>query len=673
MIRFVVSSDNTVYKSVDGVLLSKDGLVLLQYPSGKAGPYTVPAGVTTIYLGAFNWSAKLTSVTIPDSVTSIDLPVFNGCSGLTSIEVDPGNAMYGSIGGVLFDRSGEELIRCPAGMVGEYTVPTGVTTIGLFAFKGCARLTSVTIADTVSYIDDDSFYGCTGLRSVTIPDSVEAIGNKAFEGCTALDSVTLPSGIDSIWSDTFRGCVGLTSVTLPYGLKDIGSNAFRGCVGLTSLTLPDTLTAIRNSAFAECTGLSFVTLPNGTVSVESYAFMGCTGLEWVTIPATVDTIGMGAFYGCEGLLEFIVSPANGSYKDIDGVLYTTDGGTLVQYPSARFGTYSVYNGVSTIGYGAFASCSGLTWITLPDSVTAIEYSAFKNCVRLPYLALPEGLTDIGDEAFSGCVGITSVKLPCAVTDIGYEAFYGCTSLTGFDVCPYNQQYKDIDGVLFSKDGSQLIQYPCGREGPYTVPKTVLNIVDGAFDHCVGLTRITVHGSVEIGSYLMFIGCSSLTEIVVGDGFSDGKVVSSDGALYSGDSTVLYRCPEGRTGYFFLPNSVERITYNAFAHSSLSWIVVHEGDRIQVDPGAFTGCNPDLEFVSGKIGFRLEVYRDAEMTQMVTGVNLSHGDVGTLYLKWVEIDPEVSGAETNMIPVISGVLGLLVLTGAMMILFIRRKG
>ena len=138
-------------------------------------------GVTSIGDRAFGGCSSLTSITIPDSVTSIRGSAFRGCRSLTNINVDKANKSYKSIDSVLFTKDGKTLIVYPAGNAGTmYTIPSGVTSIGDYAFWDCRSLTSTEIPNSVTSIGDFAFTGCTNLTSIEIPSSVTSIGDSAF-------------------------------------------------------------------------------------------------------------------------------------------------------------------------------------------------------------------------------------------------------------------------------------------------------------------------------------------------------------------------------------------------------------------------------------------------------------------------------------------------------------
>ncbi|WP_235324230.1 leucine-rich repeat protein [Anaeromassilibacillus senegalensis] len=163
----------------------------------------------------------------------------------------------------------------------------------------------------------------------------------------------------------------------------------------------------------------------------------------------------------------------------------------MQYPAGKGeSVYHISSGVTSIGDGAFVGCNSLTSITIPNSVTSIGGWAFADCERLTSITIPSSVTSIGDLVFSYCYSLTNISV-----DAG------------------NPNYKSIDGVLFDKNGSTLIQYPAGKdEAVYHIPSGVTSIGDWAFYFCESLTSITIPSSVtSIGSGV-FCGCYVLTRL-----------------------------------------------------------------------------------------------------------------------------------------------------------------
>ena len=265
--------------------------------------------VTSIGESAFSSCKGLTSVTIPNSVTSIGTLAFGYCSGLTEINVDENNTAYSSIDGVVFNKSQTELVCYPGGKQGAYTIPNSVTSIGSKAFSGCSGLTSVTINSNAiaskTYTESYSMKDIFGeqVNQYVLGDSVKSIGVYAFRDCTGLTSVTIGNSVTSIGSSAFEKCTGLTSIEIPNSVTSIRSEAFYYCTGLTSVTIGNSVTSIGYKAFYNCTGLTSIEIPNSVTSIGSEAFYNCTGLTSVTIGNSVTSIASRAFSGCSGLTD----------------------------------------------------------------------------------------------------------------------------------------------------------------------------------------------------------------------------------------------------------------------------------------------------------------------------------------------------------------------------------
>ena len=124
----------------------------------------------------------------------------------------------------------------------------------------------------------------------------------------------------------------------------------------------------------------------------------------------------------------MVEQGNVAYASLDGVLFNIDRTEIIQYPTGKVGAYTIPNGVTSIGYGAFALSPNLTQITIPNGVISIGTAAFYSCTSLTSVTIPNGVTSIGNSAFYGCTSLTSITIPNSVTSIDNSAFYGCTNL-----------------------------------------------------------------------------------------------------------------------------------------------------------------------------------------------------------------------------------------------------
>ena len=177
---------------------------------------------------------------------------------------------------------------------------------------------------------------------------------------------------------------------------------------------------------------------------------------------------------------------------------------------------NIPNSVTTIGESAFKDCSGLTSINIPNSVTIIGESAFEGCSGLTSINIPNSVTTIESWAFFGCSGLTSINIPNSVITIGFRAFGYCERLTSITVDTDNANFSSSEGVLFDKSQQILIQCPKGKKGEYNIPNSVTIIGESAFEGCSGLTSINIPNSVTTIIYWAFKNCSGLTSINIGN-------------------------------------------------------------------------------------------------------------------------------------------------------------
>ena len=296
-----------------------------------------------------------------------------------------------------------------------------------------------------------------------------------------LDIVISHCGDDS-WGSIVNWFVRKTklkTLVIPEEVKRIGKRAFYECGTLTSVTIPKSVTSIGDWAFSGCSGLKSITIPDSVTSIDEGAFSGCSGLKSITIPDSVTSIGWGVFFGCSGLTSITI-PFVG--EKMDGTENTRlDHIFVVDVPDSL--KEVIITGGKDIDEMAFLGCSGLTNITIPDSVTSIGGSAFWGCRGLTNIIIPVSVTSIGSSAFSGCSGLKSITIPDSVTSIGEYAFSGCSGLKSITI---------PDSVTSIGEGAFS---DCDGLTSVTIGNSVTNIGDWAFDGCSGLTDITYHGTM----------------------------------------------------------------------------------------------------------------------------------------------------------------------------------
>ena len=358
---------------------------------------------------------------------------------------------------------------------------------------------------------------------------------------------------------------------LTYEVRDDGTIKITDCDGNASgaLTIPDTIngkkvTGIGKNAFEDCNSLTGITIPDSVTSIEYRAFYYCRSLTSITIPDSVTSIGYNAFYECDSLTSITIPNSVTSIGE--GAFWKCSSLTSITIPE----------GVTRIGNVTFEGCSKLTSITIPDSVTSIEYCAFQGCSSLTSITIPNSVTSIGYNAFYGCSSLTNITIPNSVTSIGDRAFYNCSSLTSINVSENNKNYSSVDGVLFNKDKTELIQYPRKKEGTnYKIPNSVTSIGDYAFAGC-SITSITIPNSVTSIGYGAFETCSSLTSITIPEGVTS---IGDEAFEYCSSLTSIT-----------IPNSVTSIGHEAFYNcDSLTSITILKGVT-SIGDEAFEYCS-----------------------------------------------------------------------------------
>ncbi len=506
---------------------------------------TIPDSVTSIETSAFSYCKSLISITIPDRVTNIEDNVFSGCTSLTAINVNAHNTVYSSVNGILYDKAKKELLVCPAGKK-SVIIPDSVSSIGNGAFSLCNHLVSLTIPDSVQNIKNSAFANCQTLETITLPDSMISIEENAFYGCTALQSVIIPDGLVSIEKGVFSSCRSLSTVRIPDSVQRIGDYAFFDCPSLIYATIPAHVKTIGNYAFRYCTNLIFLSIPQSVESIGSLALDHCDNL---TIYGEKDSYAEEyagqknkSFTALSDFFDYIVSTDQTfvtltKYKgrnsqviipeEINGIKVTKiSSGTF--YYSSMIKSVVVTSHITDIGAGAFSNCDSLTDITADKnnqrfiSENGVLYSKDKTSIiccppgKEGSFIIPDSVTNIDMYAFSGCRKLTDITIPAVTAGIDDDAFLSCYGLNYFFVDKNNPHYCAKDGVLFNKDKTTLVRYPCAKEGTYTIPDGVITVNEFAFSNCDDITQLIIPDSVKTIRADSFNCCQGLSEIILPD-------------------------------------------------------------------------------------------------------------------------------------------------------------
>ena len=231
--------------------------------------------------------------------------------------------------------------------------------------------------------------------------------------------------------------------------------------------------------------------------------------------------------------------ASVTYRGYDADSYDDEYSGLVVIPSSVTYNGTTYS-VTSIGELAFAYCSSLTSVTIPNSVTNIGGYAFYRCSYLASVTIPNSVTNIGEGAFYRCSSLTSVTIPNSVTNIGGGAFYECYSLTSVTIpnsvksigegafmgcysLTKTNYTGDIAGWCNIKFGDGEANPMCNSHNFYindqeikdlVIPNSVTNIGDYAFSGCSSLTSVTIPNSVTSIGNSAFASCSSLTSVTI---------------------------------------------------------------------------------------------------------------------------------------------------------------
>ena len=472
------------------------------------------------------------------------------------------------------------------------------------------------MVDSIAY---DKLYG----KRVSVAKSYYE-GDIVIPESVTYDGVTY--SVTEIGYNAFGSRTRLNSITIGNSVTKIGKMAFFCCSGLTSVTIGTSVTEIGDDAFVNCTGLSSIIIPNSVTTIDEGAFGSCTSLTSVTIGNSVNTIGRWAFNHTAWF-----------EKQPDGMVYIGKVAYIYKGQMPSNTSIAIKEGSVSISPSAFENCSGLSSITIPNSVNTIGNEAFKDCTELTSITIPNSVNTIGNETFKGCSGLATVTFnaeKCSATsDSKYTWFKECplTSLVignGVKSIPsylvYNQtSLKTVTiGNSVTKIGFQAFS-GCNGLISVSIPNSVTEIDTEAFSYCKGLTSVSIgNSSVTTIGRCAFYECPSLTSVSIPNSVTEigahafkgtpwynnqpdgvvyiGKIaykfkgeMASGTAINIKEGTLsiseeaFYGC--SRLTSVTIPNSVTKIGFNAFENCTGLTTVTIPNSVTEIGLSAFQGC------------------------------------------------------------------------------------
>lgn len=347
-----------------------------------------------------------------------------------------------------------------------------------------------------------------------------------------------------------------------------------------------------------------VYIDEGITDAKKYVFSAFFNVKNLYLPSTYT----GVLPEIDSVKRYIVAENNPNYSsDENGVLFNQDKTEIIRFPkSSPIEDYVIPDGVKNIQYGAFDECNNLKTVNVPESLEGISRTIFEkssvytnpenweddvfyvgNCLvnvdwdtEAEHIIVKEGTYRIEAHAFASCGNIKSITIPDSVEIIGAQAFESCSSLEkiyigsgvkeigiapfvydaeglpcsnliSIEVSKDNQNYISVDGVLFNREMTELIQYPIGKkQKEYVVPDSVTIIKNGAFRYCDELIKLTVGKGITVIDDPMLFGCDNIETVILPDTLTkldDGAFkYSGIKYIYIPDSVTYLGC-EAMTG------------------------------------------------------------------------------------------------------------------------------
>lgn len=502
--------------------LSESSLTTLgnsSFESSTCTGLSLPPKITGIPINCFA-SSNIASINIPRDCRTVDVTAFGGCALLMTITVDDGNTAFKDLNGVIFTSDDKQIIFASP-LVESFTIPANLEEIGLSVIQSlvnvdtinidpgnqvfktsngvlynkdftnligvCGGVKEVEVAATTKKVLEKACYGVKITSVKFLGEVCTELGTFAFGQCTSLHSFKIPRGLQNIGADCFRYS-GLNELTYDSdsSLNEILPRAFYG-LSMKIVKLPKSLTRFHYAAFANVNGVEEFDLeqPSQLAEIAANVFVGfkCTKTNKIVIPASTKTISTTAFSGCDLEITF----AENCIID-----------TLTEY------IFQNTNGIKDT-------------FKIPANVVTISVSAFEGCKNLNRIEFEANskITTIKGAAFKGCTNLESISLPANLESVDYSFISSCFALTDITIDSNNQHLKAENNIIYNKLQSELIVCSPGI-AEALVSALVQTILSNAFFECSILENVKFYSPSGLGtiSQNTFAGCIKLETITL---------------------------------------------------------------------------------------------------------------------------------------------------------------
>lgn len=622
------------YCSMDGFVYKRNenGKLDLCQPfpgllEGNNGVVHVPEGVDYFNAGTV---ATLTELHLPSTFTSLNN---NSFPNLKSITVSEDNPNFVSKDGVLYRKNDDGSLTVsivPNALEGDITIPENCKNIDAYPYSfGNRNITSLTIPETLETLNVNAFGNCNKLKTVNwnAINATLSYEGSAFSSCSGLTTVNIGDKVESIPAYLFNYCRNLRYVDLA-NVRSIGNYSFGNCYSLKEITIPATVSEAATYAFYNCHNLVHIrdlteqnlfklsakeVLTDATAAfsdnlkkttsgiwtytengvtraidyegevshldftgtditeIAGYAFYHASGVTEVTIPGTVTDIGDYAFAGMPDLVKINYNASSASdasigkyvFSGCSGVTSLTIGNSVKEIPSNMFNglvgltELSIPSNVKTIGDSAFYDCDNLENVTISEGVQSIYTYAFGSCGRLFEVTVPSSVTSLVDSAFSDCTKLFHIRnlsgkeLKAPVAEIG-------EMLTEADAEYQNVINREDNGVWTLAVGDTV--YAIAYDGTDEVldlrqNPTVNAIYDDAFRYIDVLTTVILSENIQSIGEHAFYNCANLATVVV-----CGDNITEVGSNAFASSVKVYT--HSKTANEWQQTALGRALYNA---------------------------------------------------------------------------------------------------------------